>query len=120
MMSRSDPALARRLENLTGEDGAACIATAQDEADELRASDVHAQALLAAKALSDENRLLLAMLLKRRGEQCACELQAALSLTHATISHHTRCLAEAGLIAAERRGKFTYYTLTARADGLVP
>ena len=31
-----------------------------------------------------------------------------------TVSHHMKILVEAGLVDAEKRGKWTYYTLSAR------
>ena len=44
--------------------------------------------LVRARALADEQRLTAVAVLRREGELCACEIQAALGLTHATVSHH--------------------------------
>ena len=115
-----EPALARRLETLTGEEAACCVDDLRDEAKDVQALPAFGQTLLRAKALCDERRLLALALLKRRGEMCACEMQAALSLTHATVSHHMACLFEAGLVTCERRGKWAYYDLTPAARDLVP
>lgn len=71
------------------------------------------------EALADENRLFIALLLRERPGLCACEFQAALDLTHPTVSHHMRVLREAGLVDAERRGRWTHYTLTTTAIELL-
>lgn len=115
-----EPALAKRLETLTGEDAACCIDDLREEATAVRAGPAFDAALLRAKAMCDEKRLLALSLLKRRGELCACELQAALGLTHATVSHHMSCLLLAGLVTCERRGKWAYYDLSPSARDLVP
>lgn len=121
MMARKvDPALAKRLELLTGEDAACCVDDFRAEVADARGSPMFARALLAAKAMADERRLLALALLKRRGELCACELQAALGVTHATVSHHMSTLAEADLVRVERRGKWAYYSLAPEIDHDIP
>lgn len=119
MAPRTDSALEKRLEQLTGTDGACCVDELRAEADALRDNDL-AAALRRIKAMADENRLLALRLLKRRGETCGCELQAALGLTHATVSHHMTTLADAGLVVGERRGKWVYYALAKSAATHVP
>lgn len=114
------PALALRLERLTGEEASCCVPDYREDAAQIRDSPAFARTLLRAKALSDEKRLLALSLIKRRGAMCACELQAALDLTHATISHHMRALAEAGLVTIEKRGKWAYYDLTRDAKERTP
>src|ERR1051325_3867536 len=120
MALKVDPALARRVEALTGEDGACCARDWQALASEVRAAPRFEAALERAKALSDEARLLALALVKKQGEMCGCEIQAALGVTHATVSHHMRVLADAGLVAGERRGKWIYYQLTPEARSVVP
>ena len=46
---------------------------------------------------------------------CGCDLDAFLGLTQATVSHHMKQLVEAGLVTAERRGRWVYYELVADA-----
>ncbi|HZJ08542.1 MAG TPA: metalloregulator ArsR/SmtB family transcription factor [Trueperaceae bacterium] len=46
---------------------------------------------------------------------CGCDLEAFLGLTQATVSHHMKQLVEAGLVTAERRGRWVYYELVADA-----
>lgn len=120
MPRKLETALAKRLETLTGEDAACCVDDLRAEAQDLRALPAFDAALLAAKAMSDEKRLLVLALLKRRGSMCACEVQAAVGLTHATVSHHMSCLLAAGLVTCERRGKWAYYDLAPTARTLVP
>lgn len=120
MTSTVEPALAKRLELLTGEDASCCVRDYQAEARAARAAPAFDAALLRAKALCDESRLLALSMIKRHGEMCACELQAALGLTHATVSHHMSCLREADLVEAERRGKWVHYRLTEAAKPYVP
>jgi ArsR family transcriptional regulator len=42
---------------------------------------------------------------------CACDLETFLGVTQPTISHHMKLLADAGLVTAERRGRWVYYEL---------
>jgi ArsR family transcriptional regulator, arsenate/arsenite/antimonite-responsive transcriptional repressor len=49
-------------------------------------------------ALADPVRLRLLSLVAAAGEVCSCELQEPLGKSQPTISHHTKALAEAGLI----------------------
>lgn len=65
------------------------------------------------KALGDETRLgIVGSLLARGDTLCACEIEAQVKdLSQPTISHHLRLLREAGLVVAERRGTWVYYTL---------
>jgi ArsR family transcriptional regulator, arsenate/arsenite/antimonite-responsive transcriptional repressor len=60
-------------------------------------------------ALADPVRLRLFSILAFEGEVCSCNLEGPLGKSQPTISHHTRVLAEAGLIVGERRGKWTWW-----------
>jgi ArsR family transcriptional regulator, arsenate/arsenite/antimonite-responsive transcriptional repressor len=57
-------------------------------------------------ALADPVRLRLLSLVAAADEVCSCDLQAPLGKSQPTISHHTKALAEAGLIVGQRRGKW--------------
>lgn len=103
--------LGERLERLTGEDAACCVPEYAALGKEIIASATFADSLARVKALADENRLLAVALLQRRGELCACEIQAATGLTHATVSHHMGVLVAAGVVQARRNGKWMYYRL---------
>lgn len=65
------------------------------------------------KALADRHRLrIVNLLLRADGEAvCVCEIQPLLGLTQGTVSHHLRLLVEAGLIAREPRGTYSYFSL---------
>ena len=60
-------------------------------------------------ALGDPIRLRLLSIVAAEGEVCSCNLESPLGKSQPTISHHTRILADAGLIAGERRGKWTWW-----------
>ena len=75
-------------------------------------SDEAAAALAAGfKALADPTRVALVNRLAAAGEICVCDLTAAFDLGQPTISHHLKVLRDAGLVAAERRGKWAYYRI---------
>jgi ArsR family transcriptional regulator len=65
------------------------------------------------KAVADRHRLRIVNLLLRAGGEpvCACEVQPALGLSQGTVSYHLKQLVEAGLIAREKRGTFSYFSL---------
>ncbi|WP_163723285.1 ArsR/SmtB family transcription factor [Mycolicibacterium psychrotolerans] len=65
------------------------------------------------KALSDPVRLRLFSLVASHagGEACVCDISAGLDVTQPTISHHLKVLKEAGLLAAERRASWVYYSV---------
>lgn len=60
-------------------------------------------------ALADPVRLRLFSLVASQGEVCSCDLEEPLERSQPTVSHHTRILAAAGLIAGEKRGKWTWW-----------
>lgn len=120
IVPRIEAALAQRLEALTGQDAACCVADYKQVAKDAQKAPAFAVALARAKAMSDEKRLTALALIKRRGEMCACEIQAGLDLTHGTVSHHMALLEEAGLVEPERRGRWTYYKLAPDAKEMIP
>ncbi len=65
------------------------------------------------KALGDPVRLRLLGLIAASdgGEACVCDLTAAFDLAQPTISHHLKVLRLAGLINAERRASWMYYSV---------
>jgi ArsR family transcriptional regulator len=62
-------------------------------------------------ALGDPVRLRLLSLIAAAGECCSCELEEPLERSQPTISHHTRALADAGLITGEKRGRWMWWTV---------
>ncbi len=115
-----DPALVERLKRLGGKDSSCCVPEYQGLAHEVLNTSSFHLSLRGYKALADENRLLALALLKRRKELCACEIQAATGLTHATVSHHMSLLAETGIVSARRRGKWMYYRLNEKPGVKIP
>ena len=70
-------------------------------------------------ALADPVRLRLLSLVAAAGEVCSCDLEAPLDRSQPTISHHTRILADAGLIKSEKRGKWTWWSVVPERLGAV-
>ena len=62
-------------------------------------------------ALADPVRLRLLSLVASQAEICSCELEGPLARSQPTVSHHTKILAEAGLIVGERRGKWMWWRI---------
>jgi ArsR family transcriptional regulator len=60
-------------------------------------------------ALADPVRLRLLSLIAEAGEACSCNLLEPLGKSQPTISHHTKTLAEAGLIVGEKRGRWMWW-----------
>src|ERR1700694_1846832 len=60
-------------------------------------------------ALGDPVRLRLLSIVSAEGEVCSCNLEGPLGKSQPTISHHTKVLADAGLIVGEKRGKWTWW-----------
>ena len=60
-------------------------------------------------ALADPVRLRLFSIVAAQGESCSCNLEGPLQRSQPTISHHTKVLAEAGLLIGEKRGKWVWW-----------
>jgi ArsR family transcriptional regulator len=60
-------------------------------------------------ALGDPVRLRLLSLIAAAGEICSCDLEGPLGRAQPTVSHHTKTLAEAGLIVGEKRGRWMWW-----------
>ena len=73
------------------------------------------------KALSDPTRVRILGLLKAKGRSCcdligrsepglcACDVEKEVGLSQAAVSHHMGLLRRAGLVEAEKRGRWIYY-----------
>jgi DNA-binding transcriptional ArsR family regulator len=62
-------------------------------------------------ALADPVRLRLLGLVAEAGEVCSCDLIPALGKSQPTVSHHTKTLADAGLIAGDKRGRWVWWSI---------
>lgn len=81
------------------------------------------------KALADPTRVKILSLLKARGRSCceliarsepglcACDIENAIHLSQAAVSHHMGLLRRAGLVEAEKRGRWMYYRRNEAAIG---
>ncbi len=63
------------------------------------------------KALGDENRLAIMLMIRQQTELCVCELTTALEASQPKISRHLAQLRELALLDDERRGQWVYYRL---------
>ncbi len=70
-------------------------------------------------AISDPVRLRLLSIVASKEEVCSCDLEVPLERSQPTISHHTRILSEAGLITAEKRGRWTWWRIDPERLGAV-
>lgn len=62
-------------------------------------------------ALADPVRLRLFSMIASAGTACSCNLVEPLGKSQPTISHHTKVLAEAGLITGEKVGRWVNWTV---------
>jgi ArsR family transcriptional regulator, arsenate/arsenite/antimonite-responsive transcriptional repressor len=62
-------------------------------------------------ALADPVRLRLFSFIAAEGEACSCNLEGPLERSQPTISHHTKILAEAGLIVGDKRGRWVWWSV---------
>ena len=68
----------------------------------------HAQIERISKALGDQTRLIIFEAIALRAEMNCSAILAMLGVTPATVSHHLKTLADAGLIECRREGQFVY------------
>ena len=62
-------------------------------------------------ALADPVRLRLFSMIASAGTRCSCDLIEPIGKSQPTVSHHTRVLADAGLITGERAGRWVNWTV---------
>lgn len=70
-------------------------------------------------ALADPVRLRLLSLVASRHEVRSCDLEAPLGRSQPTISHHTKVLADAGLIVGMERGRWVWWQVVPDRLGAV-
>ncbi|MEY2530861.1 MAG: ArsR family transcriptional regulator, arsenate/arsenite/antimonite-responsive transcriptional [Verrucomicrobiota bacterium] len=76
------------------------------------------EAALLFRTLSDPTRLRLLNLLAC-GETCVCELSDTLRVVQPKVSRHLAQLKRAGLVEAQREGKWMHYRWAQQGDPLV-
>ena len=62
-------------------------------------------------ALADPVRLRILSLVADQGELCSCNLLEPLGRSQPTVSHHTKVLADAGLITGDKRGRWVWWRI---------
>lgn len=72
------------------------------------------------KALADETRARIALLVMQEGELCVCELTCALGEIQPKVSRHLALLRQVGLLADRRKGQWIYYRLHPELPDWVP
>ena len=73
----------------------------------------------ASRRWPDPVRLRLLSMIASTEEVCSCELLAPLGKAQPTVSHHTKTLADAGLITGDKRGRWIYWRVVPeRIDAL--
>jgi ArsR family transcriptional regulator len=84
-----------------------CPSVLGEPLDDAQAHDL----ALAFAALADPVRLKLLSLVADAGEVCSCNLLEPLGKAQPTVSHHTKVLADAGLIRGEKRGRWVWWSV---------
>ncbi len=75
-------------------------------------AEAHALELAQAfAALADPVRLRLFSMIASAGTCCSCDLIEPLGKSQPTVSHHTKVLAEAGLITGEKAGRWVNWSV---------
>jgi ArsR family transcriptional regulator len=62
-------------------------------------------------ALADPIRLRLFSMIAAAGTECSCNLVEPIGKSQPTVSHHTKVLADAGLITGEKDGRWVNWTV---------
>ncbi len=75
----------------------------------------HTEFMRISRALSDENRVRVTMLLTR-GELCLCQITKLLDLSPSTVSRHMSILHDAGLVERRKEGRWHFYRLADKAE----
>jgi ArsR family transcriptional regulator len=70
-------------------------------------------------AVADPVRLKLLSLISAAGELCSCDMTDPLGKSQPTVSHHTKILSEAGLIAGDKRGRWVYWSVVPTQEAFV-
>ncbi|HEX4905629.1 MAG TPA: metalloregulator ArsR/SmtB family transcription factor [Acidimicrobiales bacterium] len=62
-------------------------------------------------ALADPVRLRLFSMIAAAGGACSCDLVEPIGKSQPTVSHHTKVLADAGLITGEKAGRWVNWSV---------
>ncbi len=94
--------------------GGCCVAPAQPNIGSAQAATLAA----VAKALGDPTRLRIVDAVRSAAPEavCQCELLPLFAMSQPALAKHLKVLVEAGVLASQRRGTWTYYYIC--PDGL--
>ena len=70
-------------------------------------------------ALADPVRLRLFSMIAAAGGACSCDLIEPIGKSQPTVSHHTKVLADAGLITGEKVGRWVNWSIVPAKVGQV-
>jgi ArsR family transcriptional regulator len=76
----------------------------------MRTKPVVAHTATRFRALGDPTRLRILELVAQ-GEQCVCELTAAIDIPQPLLSHHLKILRQSGFITVRKEGRWNYYAM---------
>ena len=109
-MATHPPVLSPRRRSSAG----CCVTAAQPSVDAEQAGALAA----VAKALGDPTRLRIVDAVRSAAPEavCQCELLPLFDMSQPALAKHLRVLVDAGILASQRRGTWTYYYT--RPDGL--
>ncbi len=68
------------------------------------------------KALGDETRLRLLLLIAQNKKLCVCDLEEATLDSQPKVSRHLAVLRKAGIVDSKKQGLWVYYSLSANLD----
>ena len=63
------------------------------------------------KAIGDPHRIKILQAVKKQGCMPCADICNMIDLTQSSISHHVKQLTDAGLLIAEKEGRYVKYTL---------
>ena len=66
-------------------------------------------------ALSDESRVR-ALVALMRGQLCVCQIAELLQLAPSTVSKHLSILRQGGLVEAQKKGRWIFYSIPKKPD----
>ncbi|MGM0366821.1 MAG: ArsR/SmtB family transcription factor [Actinomycetota bacterium] len=69
------------------------------------------------KALADEGRLRIILLLLERDNLCVCEIKEVIGLSQPTISIHLKSMENVGLIESRKEGLWVNYCINKEIKG---
>jgi len=70
------------------------------------------------KLVGEPSRLKILCILKQ-GQHCVCEIEKHVDQSQSLISHHLKDLKEAKIVVDEKKGWWSYYSLTEKGQKII-